>query len=754
MTTTRAGVDAALKLHERGLHVFPVDHPHHPQCIGKHGPTAPCDGHRGKHPAVKWSVWAVAATPQMIEDMWGRYRGLANIGVACGPSNLVILDEDAAGELERWCVTYGITLPDTYTVTTARGRHLYFRWDHSTQPIGNSPKAMEGFTIDVRGHGGFAVAEGSRHADGELYIGNGQPIATLPAEVAALLLAGSAATNGHGDAAWEHHEGRDYDTAKIGYPHRHNGLVAYAGRLRKSGLDRAEAEPAFRQRWLCCEQPAGQIPEARYHSPEVPYPVTWEEAEAKLRDVFTRYAAGQNLNGAVDPGDGGAEIDEEAFWTAYDELQDCRAYARAVRVGPWAMLGAALAITAATIPPHMVLPGVVGDYASVNLYVNLPGESGKIKSAAISAARAWLHTTPTPAPIKPGSGQGIAKCFAYVKRPRNGVPTQIGKRWTAVAVIPEIDTLTAAGSLSSSNLWAEFRSAWSDERLGHDYADAEKAIILQPRRYRLCMIVGVQPLRAQPLLDDIDAGTPQRFCWFPVDDPGAPEARPDQPEPLELARWPQDDLADYADIDDFRAQKLHLPADRGALAVLPIPPEAIAVIDTVAREKLRNNPDVDPLDGHRLLCQLKVAAALMRLCNRTAVTLKDWELAGTVMAVSDRTREQVRAKLAAATARRNLDAAQAAGTRKVVETRILAEAEAEDIARVAEVIVTALTGAAGHSMPGHKVTKAVNSRDRHLVPRALEYLEVDGRIDVQNFEYRGRPAVKITLLDDKEQQTK
>jgi Bifunctional DNA primase/polymerase, N-terminal len=245
-STALTGHSRARNLHDRGLHVFPVDHPRHRECIGKHSATFPCDGTRGKHPAVKWGVWAVTVTPQMIEREWGRYRGLANIGVACGPSNLVVLDEDKAGEIERWCVTYGIALPDTYTVTTARGPHLYFRWDHTKQRIGNSPKAMEGFKIDVRGDGGFVVAEGSRHADGHLYIGNGHEIAALPDEVADLLLAGGHPEPAQPEPVWEVVEVVDYNTTKIGFHHRHNSLVAYAGRLRKSGLDRAEAEPTFR----------------------------------------------------------------------------------------------------------------------------------------------------------------------------------------------------------------------------------------------------------------------------------------------------------------------------------------------------------------------------------------------------------------------------------------------------------------------------------------------------------------------------
>lgn len=87
----------------------------------------------------------------------------------------------------------------------------------------------------------------------------------------------------------------------------------------------------------------------------------------------------ENNGQAADYGDDD-EIDEEKFWNAYPQLAECRAYARSVRVAPWAMLGAALAHAAAATPPHVVLPGIVGDYASVNLYVNLPGRSGAIKS--------------------------------------------------------------------------------------------------------------------------------------------------------------------------------------------------------------------------------------------------------------------------------------------------------------------------------------------------------------------------------------
>lgn len=287
------GKDSALRLHARGLHVFPVDHPRQPDCIGKHGPGNPCDGIRGKHPAVTWGTWSVAPTAQMIEQQWVKHHGRANIGIACGPSNLVVFDEDAPGEVTRWCSDHGVTLPDTYEVSTGRGRHLYYGWDHTAQRIGNVPKAVQDYKIDIRGDGGFVVAEGSRHESGHLYIGNGAEVADLPVEVAEVLLAAATGETDHAATPAER-EGFDPD-AEIPYGARDTELTRYAGRLRKSGLDFAEVEPAFRDRWLCCQQPVGQIPEARFHSADCPDAFTWEQALAKLRNAFGRYPAGRDL---------------------------------------------------------------------------------------------------------------------------------------------------------------------------------------------------------------------------------------------------------------------------------------------------------------------------------------------------------------------------------------------------------------------------------------------------------------------------
>ena len=46
MTTS----DAAIALHDRGLHVFPTDHPDHPKCTAAMAPTIRATGNAASTP--------------------------------------------------------------------------------------------------------------------------------------------------------------------------------------------------------------------------------------------------------------------------------------------------------------------------------------------------------------------------------------------------------------------------------------------------------------------------------------------------------------------------------------------------------------------------------------------------------------------------------------------------------------------------------------------------------------------------------
>ena len=113
---------------------------------------------------------------------------------------------------------------------------------------------------------------------------------------------------------------------------------------------------------------------------------------------------------------------------------------------------------------------------------------------------------------------------------------------------------------------------------------------------------------------------------------------------------------------------------RAAFDVCPLADDVI-----VNAHVARNRGDGDALDGHALLTRLKVAAALAMLDDREprmqcTVTDEDWDLAGVVMAVSDRTREGVRRHLAEAAKVENEKRAYAEAQKTIVITETVENA--------------------------------------------------------------------------------
>jgi hypothetical protein len=120
----------------------------------------------GKVPAGKWRGHETGDAD--LVRSWFTKDSTPNIGVVADASGLVILDEDTPGALDAWAAAHGVDLPPTFTVTTGRGRHLYF--DAGQHTYGNaSPFRAEGHDVDVRG-AGYVVGPGSVHgATGAMY---------------------------------------------------------------------------------------------------------------------------------------------------------------------------------------------------------------------------------------------------------------------------------------------------------------------------------------------------------------------------------------------------------------------------------------------------------------------------------------------------------------------------------------------------------------------------------------------------------
>ncbi|MFE9950236.1 bifunctional DNA primase/polymerase [Streptomyces sp. NPDC005531] len=185
---------AALDAAERGWHVFPLRPADKRPAL--HGESV-CPligdcagGHR------KWEDRATIDLDR-IRRAWA--DRLFNIGIATGPSGLIVVDLDVPKQKSSTGTPNGVTtfgalceragqpVPATYRTRTASGgHHLYF-----TAPPGirltNSAGRL-GKLIDTRAHGGYVVAAGSFTATGPYTVTDPTPPAPLPEWLYALLV--------------------------------------------------------------------------------------------------------------------------------------------------------------------------------------------------------------------------------------------------------------------------------------------------------------------------------------------------------------------------------------------------------------------------------------------------------------------------------------------------------------------------------------------------------------------------------------
>jgi Bifunctional DNA primase/polymerase, N-terminal/AAA domain len=255
----------------RGFHIFP--------CL-------PGD----KRPAIKEWETRASTDPARITTAW-EHSPASNIGLACGPANLVVLDLDTPknGEPGTGRDTFaalvakaGEDWPATYAVSTpSGGEHLYF-----TAPPGAAIRNSAGKLgplVDVRASGGYVVAAGSVTPAGAYELLDDMDPQPLPGWLAELLTAPpkvEAAPRSSLDLA----EGERVHAGPIPYGQHHAKLVAYAGWLRFKGYPLREAEACMLMRLGDCEQPPG-ADRRRY---------TEAEALAELHDVYGRYSPGDS----------------------------------------------------------------------------------------------------------------------------------------------------------------------------------------------------------------------------------------------------------------------------------------------------------------------------------------------------------------------------------------------------------------------------------------------------------------------------
>lgn len=192
---------AALQAQALGFHIFPVA----------------ADAKVPHSAAGKWGETATNDINQVIH-FWGSVDPQANIGIACKPSQLLVIDLDRAKTLENLAGTpyeymhqvygdyvHGEDLLDemayklggdhpsdlmTYTVSTGSGGvHLYYQWP-SHWPKISQASPVKGL-IDVRGnggeYGGYVLGDGSVNESGPYVRTSFEDVALPPAWIRQLV---------------------------------------------------------------------------------------------------------------------------------------------------------------------------------------------------------------------------------------------------------------------------------------------------------------------------------------------------------------------------------------------------------------------------------------------------------------------------------------------------------------------------------------------------------------------------------------
>lgn len=333
-----------------------------------------------------------------------------------------------------------------------------------------------------------------------------------------------------------------------------------------------------------------------------------------------------------------------SFWEARPVLEHIRRAAHSRTRSPDAVLCAVLARIAVLTSPSIRLPAIVAAKATLDLIVACvaPSGAGKSSSASVAAELLPIDDDRILLDLPVGSGEGLIDAYLGMVDDKDdqGKPIKVRAqvRSAVLAYIDEGQALTEISGRKGSTLMPTLRSMWTGSTVGQANASSDTRRRLDAGGYRLAVIVALQPEHGAAILDDAAGGTPQRFLWCSGTDPTIPDDAPAWPGTLTFRRPAHYTLGHVIDVD----------------------PTIASEVRSRNLARARGESNLDPLDAHRDLLRLKVAALLAILEGRLDVNPDDWKLAGTMLRTSsivradiiDHATEQARQREDASTARR------------------------------------------------------------------------------------------------------
>jgi Bifunctional DNA primase/polymerase, N-terminal len=621
-------------------------------------------------------------------------------------SGLIAIDVDDLEEFKKWDLFS--SFPSTAWQKTGReggGYHLLF--DARLLPKSEWPRQgnIPGGQIKSRG---FIAVEPSIHPSGRAYVWGSRTVAPI-GSLGSLLHEYRGHANGH--------ESSGLDLARLLRTGIEPGVqddtvTSLIMKMRRDGLSREVTS-------LVCmailKNSRTGVDALGNRSLKGEW--TFDSLEPKIDSADRRIREDEEELAGIDSAVPMIAAEEE-FWESRSVLSHVRTWARAKRVGPWAVLGGCLAQAVCHVSPAFVLPSLVGGHGTLNMLIAITGKSGAGKSSAravASSAFNWkgdeFQGIPDQIPEWTlGSGEGIVKNFGYMTKRKEGSGYELCRdAYSVLITADEIDNYRAQSSRSGSTLSTQIRQLYTGEDLGFANADPTKRAIIRHGTYRACLIAGVQPGQGATILHDVESGFAQRWLWLPASDPWAPDSAPICPLPLS---WSAPGSCGDAFVED----------DDG-FVVMDVCAAVRNETDLFRLDGLRETGRND-LDAHAMLTRLKVAAGLALLDGSDSVRGSDWELSLVVMKVSDKCRATVARRLATVASEENVSRGKAEGVRAAVAAEA---AVGHAVGRVATRILKLIPSGEWISSSQLRNQK-VASRDRRMFAEAMSRLVSDGLV--------------------------
>jgi hypothetical protein len=351
---------------------------------------------------------------------------------------------------------------------------------------------------------------------------------------------------------------------------------------------------------------------------------------------------------------------DDAFWQSTDWLVAIRTAAWSRGLAPSGVLGALLSTYATTVPMGIWLPAVWGSRAPLNTYCCLVGQSGSGKTTSMRLAADLVGPVNNP-DILIGrslrSGEGLPRLATrpQPKRKRGEEPLDDTPSFRNGVQI-HFDEGSALGKQTErvgSMTIPYLNTAWAGDGIVGGTKAGEDAYF-PADLVRVCCLIGVQFGAAANLFTGESAalGFPQRLLFFGLKDPSIMDR--DRSEmsmgPVQPLGLPSLHASDYARLPCY----------------LGVPDDVVDEIRTWTLNKEHGEGLSNPLDGHMMQLQLRVAGLMAVMSARWAVDHQCWDLARQVCEQS----RAIRSQLVAAIGDVSMERARALGRQDVIRDEI------------------------------------------------------------------------------------